>query len=294
MAHSGSGSPMTARAELPAGTDVARYTVTSVLGRGAMSVVYEARDAELGRFVALKVLAPAVGEGVRFRDRFLRESRLAASLDHPNVIPIYDAGEADGLLYIAMRLVVGTDLRGLLSREAPLAPERALWIVGQAASDIFDGAADRVAAIERALRTAQDLDPLDVVDVEHRALRPIQVDIVEINADALFEAGNRVLLADTANECGQCTVGAARRFERGVGRRVADVGDVDRVAEDVGRPVGRPRQHVPVHPHPRLSILRDDAHHAGVLTVLLNPVQIVVEQMPLVGREKLTQVAAGA
>jgi serine/threonine protein kinase len=125
---------MAVRTELRAGTRLASYTVSSVLGRGAMSVVYAAQDARLGRRVALKILAPSMGESERFRERFLRESRIAAAIDHPNVIPIYEAGEADGLLYIAMRLVAGTDLRALLAREAPLAPERALRMVGQAAS----------------------------------------------------------------------------------------------------------------------------------------------------------------
>jgi sugar lactone lactonase YvrE len=124
----------------PAGTRLARYTTESVIGRGGMSVVYAAYDRRLGRPVALKVMAPPVGEeGDRFRKRFLRESRLAASIDHPNVIPIYDAGEADARLYIAMRLVQGIDLRLLLRREGPLHLTRALAIVAQAA-DALDAA----------------------------------------------------------------------------------------------------------------------------------------------------------
>jgi serine/threonine-protein kinase len=127
---------MAVRTELGAGSRLASYTIVSVLGRGAMSIVYEAEDARLGRRVALKVLAPSMGERESFRERFLRESRTAASIDHPNVIPIYEAGEADGLVYIAMRLVVGTDLRGLLAAKERLRPERALKIVGQAASAV--------------------------------------------------------------------------------------------------------------------------------------------------------------
>ena len=106
---------MAVRTELGAGSRLASYTITSVLGRGAMSVVYRARDDRLGRQVALKVLAPSMGERESFRARFLTESRIAASIDHPNVIPIYEAGEAEGLVFIAMRLVAGTDLRGLLA-----------------------------------------------------------------------------------------------------------------------------------------------------------------------------------
>jgi serine/threonine-protein kinase len=126
----------------PAGTRLARYTTEAVVGRGGMSVVYAAYDRQLDRPVALKVMAPPISDDGRFRKRFLRESRLAASIDHPNVIPIYDAGEADGRLYIAMRLVQGTDLRLLLRREGPLEPARALAILAQAA-DALDAAHTR-------------------------------------------------------------------------------------------------------------------------------------------------------
>jgi hypothetical protein len=85
------------------GTELAGYRIESLLGRGGMGVVYRARDLALDRNVALKLLAPELAEDVRFRERFLRESRLAASLDHPAIIPIYDAGEVAGQLYIAMR-----------------------------------------------------------------------------------------------------------------------------------------------------------------------------------------------
>jgi serine/threonine protein kinase len=89
-----------------------------------MGVVYCAHDLALDRKVALKLLAPELAEDVRFRERFLRESRLAASLDHPAIVPIYDAGEVAGQLYIAMRLVDGTDLKRLLAEEGKLNTER--------------------------------------------------------------------------------------------------------------------------------------------------------------------------
>src|SRR5262245_30510750 len=98
-----------------------------------MSAVYRAKDLRLGRRVALKVLPPELGQSGRFRERFLAESRLASSIDHAGIVPIFEAGEADGLLYIAMRYVDGTDLQALLQREAPLAPERAVAIVAQLA-----------------------------------------------------------------------------------------------------------------------------------------------------------------
>ena len=97
--------------EMPrVGTDFAGYHVQGIIGRGGMSVVYQAEHPRLARVVALKVLALELAEDDRFRERFVRESRLAASLDHPNIVPIYDAGSADDLLYIAMRFVTGSDL----------------------------------------------------------------------------------------------------------------------------------------------------------------------------------------
>src|SRR5436309_11530320 len=96
-----------------------------------MSVVYLANDPRLKRKVALKLLAPELAEDERFRERFLRESQLAASLDHPNVVPIYDAGEVEGLLYIAMRHVPGTDLRARLRQDGALDPAHALALVAQ-------------------------------------------------------------------------------------------------------------------------------------------------------------------
>ena len=98
-----------------------------------MGEVYRALDVRLGRPVALKVLAARVAEDDRFRERLLRESRIAASLDHPNVVPIYEAGEEDGRLFIAMRYVRGLDLKALLRREGALEPARAVGIAEQIA-----------------------------------------------------------------------------------------------------------------------------------------------------------------
>ncbi len=116
------------------GSEVAGYRIERVLGRGGMSVVYLAHDPRLKRNVALKVLAPELAEDEGFQARFLRESQLAASLDHPHVVPVYEAGEVAGLLYIAMRYVVGTDLKELLRAEGALAPGRALVLAAQVAS----------------------------------------------------------------------------------------------------------------------------------------------------------------
>jgi serine/threonine-protein kinase len=115
------------------GSELFGYRVEALLGRGGMGVVYLAEDLRLRRKVALKLIAPDLAGDERFRERFLRESELAASFDHPNVIPIYAAGEADGLVYLAMRYVAGTDLKALLAREGALEPAHALAIVTQVA-----------------------------------------------------------------------------------------------------------------------------------------------------------------
>src|SRR5205823_13330752 len=115
------------------GTELGGYRILGQLGRGGTSVVYRAEHVRLGRPAALKLLSPGLGEA-DFSDRFLRESRLAASLDHANIVPVYDAGEEDGLLYIAMAFVDGTDLKTLIGEEGRLPVRRALGIVGQVAS----------------------------------------------------------------------------------------------------------------------------------------------------------------
>jgi hypothetical protein len=116
------------------GALVAGYRIDGPIARGGMGVVYLARDLRLDRPVALKLLTEPLARDDAFRERLVEESRIAASLDHPNVIPVYDAGEADGWLYIAMRYVPGTDLRALLRREGALDPGRALRIAGQVAT----------------------------------------------------------------------------------------------------------------------------------------------------------------
>lgn len=98
------------------------YLLRDVIGRGGMGVVYRATHVHLGREVALKILAPELSGHHDFRERFLRESRMAASLEHPNVVTVYDAGDWEGTLYIAMRYVEGTDLAKFLGHEAPLDP----------------------------------------------------------------------------------------------------------------------------------------------------------------------------
>lgn len=121
------------------GSVVAGHRVESRIGAGGMAVVLLARDESLGRLVALKVLAPGFADDPEFRQRFIRESRAAAAVDHPHIIPVYAAGEADGVLYIAMRYVPGGDLRALLHREGPLPSARVGHLLRPVASALDAG-----------------------------------------------------------------------------------------------------------------------------------------------------------
>lgn len=120
--------------ELAPGAVIAGCRVDAVAGRGGMGVVYRATEIALGRPVALKLIAPELAADEGFRARFAREARLTASLDHPNVIPVYAAGEEGGSLYLTMRFVAGTDLAARIATGGPLAPERAAAIVAQVAA----------------------------------------------------------------------------------------------------------------------------------------------------------------
>ncbi|MGX7693544.1 serine/threonine protein kinase [Gordonia polyisoprenivorans] len=121
------------------GTTLGPYAIAELLGRGGMGQVYRATDTRKGRTVALKLLNPEFADDQVFRDRFLRESRVAARINDPHVVPIHDWGEIDGLLFIDMRLVTGRDLRAILVEQGSLAPERAVAILGQVA-DALDAA----------------------------------------------------------------------------------------------------------------------------------------------------------
>jgi serine/threonine protein kinase len=137
------------------GEEFAGYRLRSVLGRGGMSVVFETENPRLGSVVALKVLAPELAEDDLFRERFLQESRIAASLNHPNVIPIYDTGPSDGLLYIAMRYVAGRDLRAVLKDQGHISPAQALMLIAQAGRAL--DAAHRRGLVHRDVKPANIL-----------------------------------------------------------------------------------------------------------------------------------------
>ena len=155
---------MTTRTDIP--QDFLDYRIEEPIGQGGMGVVYLAHDVRLGRKVALKVMAPSLARDDRYRASFARESELAMSLEHPNVVPIHDAGEAEGRLYLAMRRVEGTDLRALLRREGALEPARAVAIVSQ---------------------IAQALDAAHAKGLVHRDVKPSNV---------LLDDNEHVYLAD--------------------------------------------------------------------------------------------------
>jgi serine/threonine-protein kinase len=116
------------------GQQIAGYRIEQEIGRGGMAVVYRARDLRLERTVALKLLAPELARNDTFRRRFTHESRAAAAIDHPHIVPVFEAGETDGVLYIAMRYVAGSDLRHVLDREGPMPPVTAVRVAAQVAS----------------------------------------------------------------------------------------------------------------------------------------------------------------
>lgn len=134
MTGSASGDPIRGRASDLRGRRIAGYVVEEEIGRGGMAVVYRAHDVRLDRTVALKLLAPELARNDTFRQRFAHESKVAAAIDHPHIVPVFEAGETDGLLYIAMRYVAGQDLRAMLDRTGPLSVETAARIAGQVAS----------------------------------------------------------------------------------------------------------------------------------------------------------------
>jgi serine/threonine-protein kinase len=115
------------------GEEIAGYRIEAIAGRGGMGVVFRAEHMHLNRHVALKVLTADLAGNRSFRQRFIREAQTAARLDHPNIVPVFDAGEADGLLYIAMKFIDGTDLGGLLDAEDHFSPQRAIDVLADVA-----------------------------------------------------------------------------------------------------------------------------------------------------------------
>lgn len=141
--------------QLRPGRELSGFRIEAVIGRGGMGSVYLAKQMRLGRRVALKVLLPELASDDEYRARFIRESELAASLEHPNVLPVYDAGEAEGVLYLAMRYVDGRDLRSLLKEQGTLTAGRTLAIVRQVAAAL--DAAHEAGLVHRDVKPANIL-----------------------------------------------------------------------------------------------------------------------------------------
>ena len=174
-------------ADLAIGSTLAGYRLDALIARGGMGVVYRATHLGLERSVALKVIAGELAGREGFRERFLRESRLAASLDHPAVVPVYDSREVDGELIVAMRLVSGGDLRKLIDREGPLPPARAIALLGQ---------------------VGEALDAAHAAGIVHRDVKPHNV-LVEGDRAFLSDFGLAKALGDSGVQSGASVVGTA-------------------------------------------------------------------------------------
>jgi hypothetical protein len=189
---------------LAAGSRIAGYVLEEEIGAGGMAVVFRARDERLDRLVALKVLAPGLTANEEFRRRFLRESRAAAAVDDPHVLPVYEAGQAGGVLFIAMRYVSGGDVRGLLRRQGPLPPGRAAAIISPVASAL--DAAHGAGLVHRDVKPANML-----IDA-----RPGRPDHVYLSDFGLAKGGSASVLTGTGAGPGTVAYMAPEQIQGGV------------------------------------------------------------------------------
>jgi YVTN family beta-propeller protein len=173
--------------DISIGSTVAGYRIDAQLARGGMGVVYRATHLGLERQVALKVIARELADREGFRERFLRESRLAARLDHPAVVPIYDSREVDGELIVAMRLIPGGDLRKLIDREGPLPPDRAVALLDQ---------------------VAEALDAAHAAGIVHRDVKPHNI-LIDGDRAFLSDFGLAKALDESGIDSGASVVGTA-------------------------------------------------------------------------------------
>ena len=193
--------------ELAIGETLAGYRIDALIARGGMGVVYRATHLSLERQVALKVISGELAGREGFRERFLRESRLAARLDHPAVVPVYDSREVDGELIVAMRLVEGGDLRRTIDREGPLQPARAIALLGQ---------------------VGEALDAAHAAGIVHRDVKPHNV-LVEGDRAYLSDFGLAKALDESgAGQSGTSVVGTAEYMspEQWRGAAVGPAADV--------------------------------------------------------------------
>jgi hypothetical protein len=173
------------RVGFAAGLHVAGYRLEGEIGRGSIALLYRARDERLGRLVALKILAPELADDEAFRQWFIQELRAVTAVRHPHLMPVFEAGEADGMLYLAMRYVPAGDARSLALREGPMPPWRVAAIVWQAASA---------------------LDAMHAAGLLHRDVKPTNV-LVEVSP------GRRdwVYLSDFALRAGEVVIDGPAR-----------------------------------------------------------------------------------
>jgi DNA-binding beta-propeller fold protein YncE/predicted Ser/Thr protein kinase len=192
--------------DLAIGSTVAGYRIDARIARGGMGVVYRATHLGLERPVALKVIARELADREGFRERFLRESRLAARLDHPSVVPIFDSREVDGELLVAMRLISGGDLRKVIDRDGPLEPARAVALLGQ---------------------VADALDSAHAAGIVHRDIKPHNV-LVEGDRAYLSDFGLAKALDESGALSGTSIVGTAEYMspEQWRGEQVGPAADI--------------------------------------------------------------------
>src|SRR5687767_10816559 len=175
---------------LAIGSEFAGHRIEALAGRGGMGVIFRATHLRLGRTVALKLVAEELAQDATRRERFKRESRIAASIDHPNVIPLYEAGEEDSALFISMRWVDGTDLRAVIDAGGPLEPVRASRLVAQIASAL--DAAHARDLIHRDVKPANVL----IADDDHVYLTDFGLSKHSATTDDITSAGQWVGTVD--------------------------------------------------------------------------------------------------
>jgi hypothetical protein len=176
------------------GRELAGYRIEAALGQGAMGVVYQAVDVHLGRKVALKVLAGELGDDERFQRRFVRESRMIASLEHPHIVPVYSAGEVDGLLYIAMRFVDGGDLGSLIGTGGPLDLARTTVMISQVAAAL--DAAHEEGLVHRDVKPANILVERRRNGAVHHYLSDFGIAKTQTSGHSLTGTGNIIGTTD--------------------------------------------------------------------------------------------------
>src|SRR5450631_43163 len=170
-----------------AGSWLGGYRLEQQVGAGGMAVVFRARDERLDRLVALKIMTPTIGSDDMFRQRFIRESRAAAAVDDPHIIPVYEAGEVGHVLFIAMRFVRGGDVRSLLRREGPLSPERVASILSPVASAL--DAAHAAGLVHRDIKPANILLDVRPEEPDHVYLSDFGLSKGALSAISLTQSG---------------------------------------------------------------------------------------------------------